>query len=103
MAVRDETFDECPPAMKGMINKDIDRLFLFVDPLELEPKPLKQERVNYTYPDQISPDFVATLQRLITSVKDILNDPKTDPLVENAKDLQATVEVCEFFVVSFVV
>ena len=53
-----------------------------------------QEIVDYSYPNELNPAFTSTLQRLIQSVTDILDDIKTKPLVDDAVNLEKTIEVC---------
>ena len=86
--------------MIKLVKNDVDRLFLFVDPLADVPKKCQHSgkaRTRYTL-DEVNPEFAATMQRLVTKVKDILDDPKTNPLVENAQDLEARLQVWESFV-----
>ena len=78
-----------------MVKNDVDRVFAFVDPLEFVPTEAKhsgEERIRYTR-DEVNSDFIATMQRLVTKVKDILNDPTTDPLVGSANELEKRLEV----------
>ena len=79
--------------MLDLINSECDRIFTFEDPLEDIDVPNKHTKgaVCYTYPDEICPEFTATLQRLIISVKDILN--ASSPLVEDAKKLANILQV----------
>ena len=93
--------------MKSMIKKmsgdvDVDRFFFFADPLVDMPRKCRtkgEERVNYTR-DEVCTDFIDAMQRLVTKVKDILDDPKTNPLVERAQDLEVRLQVWKSSVLS---
>ena len=80
---------------RDMVRHDVDRLFLFRHPMSGMSKKAAHsghEMTRYTR-DEVNPDFIATMQRLVTKVKDILNDPKTDPLVGSANELEKRLEV----------
>lgn len=70
-----------PDTMSGLTRNDVDRLFLF-EGLGLGPWGLIPTR-----------EFSDTMHLLVRKVKDILNDPKTDPLVEHARDLEDRLQV----------
>ena len=88
-----------------MKNLDVDRIFLFRDPVEgvdLDPQrvdpPVRAnskpspKRTAY-HLDELNPAFTTAVIRLVTKVKDILDGAKMTPLVENCSNLELKMQV----------
>lgn len=88
--------EECTQTMKEKINNDTDRIFLFRDPLLEDSESLWHDkgkaRISRTR-DEVDPEFTSAMERMVAKVKDILDDPKTKPLVESAEDLEDRLQV----------
>ena len=74
---------------------DINDIFFFPRPWKKvgDTKYRTTSLVDFNYPDEIMPDFVERLGRLVSTIRDVVDDVNTQPLVGDAVDLEARLEV----------
>lgn len=81
-------------ATQELLDNDPDNIFLFRYPLNIRGSEKDPNKVILDYdPSKLGAKFLTTLRRLIGSVRGVLNDVHTKPLVFDANNLAVRLQV----------